>query len=491
MFLLLLTLGNAFAQPKQQAKVVYTYSTDETVIQLDRSLKANELDSIGRQFALQELELAYLFEQGKLHPDAMAKGWKMLGVDKNHFELHKAHEVSAPGNNPTPGSFLDWENRLLLTDHFVKNDFNTYHYYPTATYGRNQYKANEGPKNIAGQVRFTLKGHRNANEVLISGSFNGWSTGSGRMQRSIDGWEIDLALEPGKYLYKFIVDGQWINDPHNLQKENDGFKGFNSVYFHYNKRFVFDALPKAKKVYLTASFNDWDTKSLPMKLQNQQWVLDLYLAEGTHAYKFKADNKWYLDPDNPVSLYDDEGIENSYTSVGDTLYFKLEGELAAKKVILTGNFNNWNERELQMRKTSTGWQLPYVLAPGAYEYKYIVDGQWLIDPAALYITGSGDFSNGLRIVKPNIRIRLNGFEKAKEVILAGSFNFWDEYSLKMQKDENGWYIDYYLPPGKHTYKFKVDGEWLLDPNNKLWEDNEFSTGNSVIWMHPNNKIPAP
>jgi len=75
--------------------------------------------------------------------------------------------------------------------------------------------------------------------------------------------------------------------------------------------------------------------------------------------------------------------------------------------------------------------------------------------------------------------------------MTGSFNFWDESALKMQKDSQGWYIDYYLAPGKHTYKFKVDEEWLRDPQNKLWEDNAFDTGNSVIWIHPDDKIPTP
>lgn len=489
--LLMLWPAALWAQPKSKARVVYTYSHEETTIRLDRSLNARELDSISQQFALEELQLAHLFKQGKLHADAISQGWQLIKADKHQFELLKLHEPVKATTDVHPEAFVPWENRLLLTDHFIKNNFNPYHYYPTATYGVNQFKPKEAPVLVDGKVRFTLKGYRQASDVYISGSFNAWSTGHGKMQRSMEGWEIELPLGAGKHLYKFIVDGQWINDPHNLQKEKDGYRGFNSVYFVYNKTFVFDALPQAKKVHLTASFNGWDTKSLPLQKKDGKWELELYLTEGTHAYKFKADNKWYLDPDNPISLLDEDGIENSYTSVGDTLFFELQGYTQAKQVILTGNFNLWNERELRMQRTATGWQLPYVLAAGAYEYKFIVDGQWLVDPAAAYTTGSGDFTNGLRIVKPNIRIRLDGYEKAEEVVLAGSFNFWDEYSLKLQRDDKGWYIDYYLAPGKHTYKFKVDGQWIRDPENLLWEENEFGTGNSVIWMYPNEKAVAP
>jgi hypothetical protein len=39
-----------------------------------------------------------------------------------------------------------------------------------------------------------------------------------------------------------------------------------------------------------------------------------------------------------------------------------------------------------------------------------------------------------------------------------------------------------LPTGKNRYKFIVDGTWMIDPGNKLWEPNEFDTGNSVVWI---------
>jgi hypothetical protein len=32
------------------------------------------------------------------------------------------------------------------------------------------------------------------------------------------------------------------------------------------------------------------------------------------------------------------------------------------------------------------------------------------------------------------------------------------------------------------YKFIVDGKWILDPGNKLWEQNAENTGNSILWI---------
>ncbi len=58
-----------------------------------------------------------------------------------------------------------------------------------------------------------------AKRVSLSGEFNGWSPEATPMKRHEDGhWEATVNLAPGRYQYKFIVDGQWIPDP--LAREN-------------------------------------------------------------------------------------------------------------------------------------------------------------------------------------------------------------------------------------------------------------------------------
>ena len=52
----------------------------------------------------------------------------------------------------------------------------------------------------------------------------------------------------------------------------------------------------------------------------------------------------------------------------------------------------------------------------------------------------------------------------------------------MQRVGDEWIFKVHLYPGKHLYKFIVDGKWILDPGNKLWEQNEYNTGNSVVWI---------
>jgi len=54
----------------------------------------------------------------------------------------------------------------------------------------------------------------------------------------------------------------------------------------------------------------------------------------------------------------------------------------AKEVILMGDFNNWNPLSHIMKRDEKGiWKKIVFLPQGRYEYKFLVDGQWLNDPA--------------------------------------------------------------------------------------------------------------
>ena len=52
-----------------------------------------------------------------------------------------------------------------------------------------------------------------ANKVVLSGDFNGWSRDKDVLEKDSTGlWRTDLKLKPGRYEYRFIVDGDWQND---------------------------------------------------------------------------------------------------------------------------------------------------------------------------------------------------------------------------------------------------------------------------------------
>jgi len=70
---------------------------------------------------------------------------------------------------------------------------------------------------------------------------------------------------------------------------------------------------------------------------------------------------------------------------------------------------------------------------------------------------------------------------AKKVVLAGSFNKWDTRKLAGKKDSQGnWVIKTTLKPGRHEYKFFVDGSWQNDSKCTACVPNSFGTHNCVI-----------
>ena len=51
-------------------------------------------------------------------------------------------------------------------------------------------------------------------QVFLCGEFNGWASDATPMKRDDAGhWETTVALAPGRYEYKFVVDGNWKHDP--------------------------------------------------------------------------------------------------------------------------------------------------------------------------------------------------------------------------------------------------------------------------------------
>jgi len=60
-------------------------------------------------------------------------------------------------------------------------------------------------------------------------------------------------------------------------------------------------------------------------------------------------------------------------------------EPAARTVTLAGDFNGWDAVALPLRKDAGGrWKRTVRLAPGTYQYKFVVDGtRWVEDPLNL------------------------------------------------------------------------------------------------------------
>jgi len=73
-----------------------------------------------------------------------------------------------------------------------------------------------------GNTIFKLMGHTDAEAVAIYGSFNNWIQTKNYCAKEADGWLCRIDLAPGKYTYKFLIDGVGLNDPTNSATEADG-----------------------------------------------------------------------------------------------------------------------------------------------------------------------------------------------------------------------------------------------------------------------------
>jgi 1,4-alpha-glucan branching enzyme len=52
-----------------------------------------------------------------------------------------------------------------------------------------------------------------AKEVYLAGDFNNWDFSVHPMKKDKKGkWKITLSLKPGRYEYRFLIDGRWEND---------------------------------------------------------------------------------------------------------------------------------------------------------------------------------------------------------------------------------------------------------------------------------------
>ena len=170
-------------------------------------------------------------------------------------------------------------------------------------------------------------------QVYLAGDFNNWAENKTIMEESDGIYEITLLLRSGKYSYKFIVDGKWINDDNAQEFVDDGYGGQNSIVFVGNKDDI-DALRRVdfehrpghivKEVYLVGSLNDWNLKSDRMvEISDGVYGISLLLKPGEYQYKFLEDGMNYITDQSATSFSDDGfGGQNSVLIV-DERYDKI------------------------------------------------------------------------------------------------------------------------------------------------------------------------
>ena len=254
------------------------------------------------------------------------------------------------------------------------------------------------------------------------------------------------------------------------------------------------------EVAVTGQFNDWNKKGWKMVRRDEfTYELRKRIHDFNDAFpldfRYIINGRYIADAEGQVvdkKQFEDNFLEDIYKvdlSViqvredGNTVFF-LKDHLNANEVILSGSFNGWNEHAIKMNRNDAGWELHADLPAGRYEYKFIVDGEWMHDPDNKEtVRNEHQTLNSVLYVSVPVTFSLKGFPDAQKVILAGSFNKWNERQVEMIRLGDYWSVTIPLYGGKHTYKFIVDGKWYTDPANPIIEDDGHGNQNSVKFVH--------
>ncbi|WP_299671116.1 hypothetical protein [uncultured Polaribacter sp.] len=238
------------------------------------------------------------------------KNWRMKKVDTNLYQLRK--KIADFDDD------FNWEFKFIINNslwaEITENALNI-----TAAktwFGKrlNTYNFKILPILISekGNSKFFLKGFKNAEKVILAGTFNNWNEHLYQMIKTDEGWKLNLQLKPNCYQYKFIVDGEWMEDPANKNKVLNEHNSFNSILdIQKETTFLLDGFTDAEKVILAGSFNNWSENAYRMIRTENGWKYTTKLTGGKHHYKFIVDGNWKLDPKNSVKEYDGGGNVNS------------------------------------------------------------------------------------------------------------------------------------------------------------------------------------
>jgi 1,4-alpha-glucan branching enzyme len=88
-------------------------------------------------------------------------------------------------------------------------------------------QSNTPPSNGSKRIEFALEAPAAASVLLVA-DFTEWERRPVQMSKSENGlWKTEVPLAGGMYSYRFIVDGEWQDDPGSLERIPNPFGTMN------------------------------------------------------------------------------------------------------------------------------------------------------------------------------------------------------------------------------------------------------------------------
>ena len=151
-------------------------------------------------------------------------------------------------------------------------------------------------------------------------------------------------------------------------------------------------------------------------------------------------------------------------------------------VLVSSEFSNWKDRYPMNRIANNFfYRFMHVQMPkGIYAYKFIVDNIWINDPLQSL---TRDDYYGQKISTLYVPVNLNVYSQSPQYLGDGEYLFflkdrdyrkvswissqnkWDDAMNPMVLENGYWEIKVKMDKKKLFYKYKVDGEEMMDPSN--------------------------
>jgi hypothetical protein len=211
-----------------------------------------EVDLSGKHIVIKgsegDVEISGAEMKARMMAEKAAKKIAKPGTVRFKISLHRpdARDVRITG------SFIDWDPQGIRLTMDEDGTWWTYYDFPVGTHlykfivdgeamadpdepdmrvedGKGGYATRlmaVPPGSEMVPIRFSLY-RPQADDVRVTGTFNGWDAEGVRMIKDEDGtWAATVPIMPGKVLYQFYIDGEWGPDPDVAERVEDGRGGW-------------------------------------------------------------------------------------------------------------------------------------------------------------------------------------------------------------------------------------------------------------------------
>lgn len=178
------------------------------------------------------------------------------------------------------------------------------------------------------QIRFSYQPPTAGNhEVGIAGDFTEWKIHS--LQDIGDVYLISYDLKPGRYRYKYIVDGLWMPDPSHQKREADPFGGENSILELEESEIMLDWETLVRDAAKRELISYLDIHRVKKDLFDLLFKWPQHLAESVHL---QLDTKIY--PLIPFGLKDTNQVWQIQAQITETTDIRIIVRYQGQQIIL-------------------------------------------------------------------------------------------------------------------------------------------------------------